>query len=191
MTSRELVRAINETFYKAGLKNSWLHDQFLDLYTRRELEQFRIPDIVWFKGAADIMRMVSDLHTNQSSKEELVMMAEILGEDCCMSDAKKTVAAVVKANRNWRVAAWKLRQLERKQKRAEQWTKVYDYLESIGFQTALLPHEIEHNVWIVDSMTADGEHVKLQIALRDSQYHIDRLLGDEWTPVGQMTVYAM
>ena len=159
---RELVRAINGEFERAGKKHHWLHDRFLDLYQKKQLANFRIFDINWFKGAGDIMEYVSLLHDAQTPMEDFLAMAELMSIGVDEKITKKELAAQVKARKDWRVYARKVEMWKQEQERFREWSDLYEFLRERGYVTALLPVEYDDGRWTLECLE-DGVEVTLQL----------------------------
>lgn len=185
MRKRDLVRAINQEFERAGKKHSWIHDRFLDLYTKEQLANFRIFDINWFKGAADIMRYVSMLHDIQTSREDFLAMADLMGIAVEDGISKKRLSELVKERKDWRVYARKVEMWKQEQRRFKEWNDLYIFLKERGMETALLPTEVEDGRWSLEVLE-EGQVVKLQLTEWSDGLEVERLRGMSLESIGMI-----
>jgi hypothetical protein len=106
---RDLRLIVNEKFAELGMNGSHhVFREYKALLFSHQLERFFISDIDWFKGAAELLELVDQLHTQLTSLEDFIKLAERLNMEVPASIDKMKLAEWVKSNPNWKVKAFEL-----------------------------------------------------------------------------------
>lgn len=106
---RDFRLIINEKLAELGLDGTHrVVKDYKNLLFYHQLERFQIADIDWFKGAADLLNLVDQLHTQMTTVEELHQLAEMLNIEVPESIGKEELAQLVKSHPDWKVKAFEL-----------------------------------------------------------------------------------
>lgn len=167
MRKRELMREIDIAFEEAGQKDEWIYRSYKNLLELNQLVHFQIFEINWFNGAAKIIQLVDQLHTQTTPKEDFLLLAEMLEIPVKDNITKKELVARVKGNPNWRVKAFDLEREKAKYHRRQALQPLYDHLASLGYRANVLPREITRGKWMLDATNHEG--LKETIYLNESE----------------------
>lgn len=167
MRIRELVRAIDLAFEEAGQKDEWIHRSFHSLYELNQLVHFQIFDINWFNGANKIVDLVDQLHSATTSKEDFLVMAEMLAIKLPTRITKKELVEKVKANHKWKLKAFELENRKKLEMRKATLQPLFIHLDSLGYRTDNLPRMVSLRRWMIDALNPDG--AKETIYLNESE----------------------
>lgn len=106
---RDIRLIINEKFIELGMNGDHhIFREYKKLLMHNQLERFYISDLDWFKGAADLINLVDQLHTQLTPIEDFRILAEMLDLEVPEEVSKEELAQLVKSNPVWKVKAFDL-----------------------------------------------------------------------------------
>jgi hypothetical protein len=106
---RDLRLVINDKFIELGMNGDHhIFREYKKLLMHHQLERFYISDLDWFKGAADLIELVDQLHTQLTPAEDFHILAEMLDLEVPETLSKEELAQLVKAHPSWKAKAFDL-----------------------------------------------------------------------------------
>lgn len=156
MTKEELLIRIEESFEKLGQRDNWIYRSYKNLYKKKQLDRFRVFEINWFPGAENLLELIDELHTLETSKEDFIEIAKLLELEFDEKESKKEIASLIKSHKSWRTKSFELERNKSFDEKRISLEPLYKELFKYGYSTTELPQTIGYKKSILECVK-DGE----------------------------------
>ena len=171
MTKEELLARIEESFEQLGQRDSWIYMSYQNLYKKKQLDRFKIFKINWFPGAEDLLELIDELHTLETSKDDFIKIGKLLELEIDKDISKQEIAKLIKSNKSWKTKSYELERNKQFDKKRICLEPLYKELALYGYITSELPQNIKYKRWVLECVK-DGKVETLYLSENDESNYL-------------------